>query len=432
MTTPTISSGVGQAELDAARLLLARMGISPAELLQGTPARPPAPTFAEYVPVVAKTVSDASRRAYSSYWKRTVEQRGERRLDEPTPSEVKELGEYVRANVVVRSNARGGRSAVENFITALRCLYNQAVADGLINEADNPSRKVSKPRRVKSTRRAVPDARLAEINQVAATTGNDSALDTLLLRLHIETACRRGGALALRPVDLGGCGSGRPVTGSAPRRRSTWPRWPTRSARSAAARRSTARWARSSGRGRSAATVHRGSVLRRGSGPASPPRLAIGLGRPRVSIGLPTASAAPDASARPDRSGRGLRAATAAHRALRRPATATAPGRRRTPARTRRPRQRRNLDRDRRGIAAKPPPAATATTTTVDCGRCRRTPPRPGHGRRPGPRQRTAATGATKPVPGTPPSTPAHRTRTATHPLRPACACATAPPAAAA
>ena len=28
------------------------------------------------------------------------------------------------------------------------------------------------------------------------------SLDTLLLRLHTETACRRGGALALRPQDL--------------------------------------------------------------------------------------------------------------------------------------------------------------------------------------------------------------------------------------
>jgi integrase len=202
MTIHTITTSVGQAELDAARLLLARMGISPADLLSATAARPPAPTFAEYVPVVAGTVSDASRRAYGSYWKRIVDQWGGRRLDEPTPSEVKQLGEHIRANVVVRSNARGGRSAVENFITALRCLYNQAVADGLIAESDNPASKVSKPRRLRSTRHAVPDARLAEINQVAATTGNDPVLDTLLLRLHIETACRRGGALALRPIDL--------------------------------------------------------------------------------------------------------------------------------------------------------------------------------------------------------------------------------------
>jgi len=81
-------------------------------------------------------------------------------------------------------------------------VYRHAEDDGLISEADNPARKVDKPRRLPSTRRAVADTRLAEINQVAATTGNDPVLDTLLLRLHTETACRRGGALALRPLDL--------------------------------------------------------------------------------------------------------------------------------------------------------------------------------------------------------------------------------------
>jgi site-specific recombinase XerD len=175
------------------------MGISPADRLQRAPPRRPTPTFAEYVPVVSKGVSDASRRAYASYRKKIVTGWSERRLDEPTPSEIKELAEHIRANVVVRRNARGGTSAVENFITALRCLYNQAIADGHIQAAAHPASKVDKPRRLKSTRGAV---RLAEINNVAATTGDDPALDTLLLRLHIETACRRGGALALRPADL--------------------------------------------------------------------------------------------------------------------------------------------------------------------------------------------------------------------------------------
>jgi integrase len=109
---------------------------------------------------------------------------------------------WVKAHVVARRNARGGRSAQEHLVAALRCLYRQAERDGLIAEADNPARKVDKPRRLPSTRRAVADTRLAEINQVAATTGNDPGLDTLLLRLHTETACRRGGALALRPADL--------------------------------------------------------------------------------------------------------------------------------------------------------------------------------------------------------------------------------------
>jgi integrase/recombinase XerC len=53
-----------------------------------------------------------------------------------------------------------------------------------------------------STRPVVSDVRLAEINEVAARTGNDPELDVLLVRLHFETACRHGGALALRPKDL--------------------------------------------------------------------------------------------------------------------------------------------------------------------------------------------------------------------------------------
>ncbi|MHA4951548.1 tyrosine-type recombinase/integrase [Micromonospora saelicesensis] len=195
-------TAANRAELDAARLLLARMGISPAELLDAAVARPPSPTFAEYVPVVAAAVTAGTRRAYGSYWKRVVEHWGHRRLDEPTPSEIEQLAEYVKTHVVARRNARGGRSAAEHLIAALRCLYKRAVADGFIVASDNPALKVAKPRRLPSTRRAVADTRLAEINEVAASTGDDPALDTLLLRLHTETACRRGGALALRPADL--------------------------------------------------------------------------------------------------------------------------------------------------------------------------------------------------------------------------------------
>ncbi len=43
---------------------------------------------------------------------------------------------------------------------------------------------------------------MSEINFYAGTTGDDPELDTLLLRLHTESACRTGGALALRPRDL--------------------------------------------------------------------------------------------------------------------------------------------------------------------------------------------------------------------------------------
>jgi integrase/recombinase XerC len=200
---PVAPAGVSQqAAVDAALLLLERMGLSPADLLAAARDRPDMPTFAEYVPVVSAAVTAGTRRAYGSYWNRIVSHWGGRRLDEVTPSEIRQLMAHVKAHVLARRNARGGRSAAEHLVAALRCLYRHAVDDGLIAEADNPARKVAKPRRLPSTRRAVPDARLAEINQVAAATGNDPELDTLLLRLHTETACRRGGALALRPADL--------------------------------------------------------------------------------------------------------------------------------------------------------------------------------------------------------------------------------------
>jgi integrase/recombinase XerC len=191
-----------QAVVEAALVLLERMGLSPADLAAAPRDRKTVPTFAEYVPVVSATVSPGTRRAYGSYWNRVVEHWGTRRLDEPAPSEIRQLMIWVKTHVVARRNARGGRSSEEHLVAALRCLYRQAERDGLIDQADNPARKVDKPRRLPSTRRAVADTRLAEINQVAATTGNDPDLDTLLLRLHTETACRRGGALTLRPADL--------------------------------------------------------------------------------------------------------------------------------------------------------------------------------------------------------------------------------------
>ena len=78
-------------------------------------------------------------------------------------------------------------------------MYKHAEEDGLIDPAANPARKVDKPRRLPSTRRAVADKRLAEINHAAATTGDDPELDSGLLGGHISFSLaggqpRRGGA----------------------------------------------------------------------------------------------------------------------------------------------------------------------------------------------------------------------------------------------
>jgi integrase/recombinase XerC len=162
-----------QAVVEAALVLLERMGLTPADLTAVPPPRKPVPTFAAYVPVVSAAVSDGTRRAYGSYWNRVVEHWCDRRLDEPTPSEIRQLMAYVKTHVVARRNTRSGRSAQEHLVAALRCLYQRAVDDGLIAETDNPARKVAKPRRLPSTRWAVPDTRLTEINEAAARTGDD-------------------------------------------------------------------------------------------------------------------------------------------------------------------------------------------------------------------------------------------------------------------
>ena len=135
-----VNSAASQQAVVEALVLLERMGLTAADLAAVPQDRPVVPTFAEYVPVVSAAVSAGTRRAYGSYWNRVIEQWGGRRLDEPTPSDIRQLMGYVKTHVVARRNARGGRSAEEHLVAALRCLYRRAVDDGLISEADNPAR----------------------------------------------------------------------------------------------------------------------------------------------------------------------------------------------------------------------------------------------------------------------------------------------------
>ena len=115
---------------------------------------------------VAGTHHHRPRAGYCRPW-------GERRLDEPTASEIRQLADKVKTGVVQRRNARGGRGAVENVIGEIRCLCRRGEDDKLITQEDNPARAVAKPRRPESTRRAIRNDQLAEINHVAATIGND-------------------------------------------------------------------------------------------------------------------------------------------------------------------------------------------------------------------------------------------------------------------
>lgn len=67
--------GSRQAVVEATLVLLKRMGLTPADLAAIPQHRREVPTFAEYILVVAAAVSARTRRVYSSYWNRVVDQR---------------------------------------------------------------------------------------------------------------------------------------------------------------------------------------------------------------------------------------------------------------------------------------------------------------------------------------------------------------------
>ncbi|RAS69733.1 hypothetical protein C8D87_10132 [Lentzea atacamensis] len=171
-----------QAELDAARLVLDRMGVTAEDLLNAV--KPPAPTFGEYIPVVAAAVSDGTRRAYTPYWNRVLDQWADISLSDRTPTDIQRLVQHIKANLTVRRNTRNGNSAAEHLIAALRCLYRHAVNDDLIDERANPAAKVPKPRRQPSNRRALSGKQMDQLNDIVATTRNDPRLDSLIVRFH--------------------------------------------------------------------------------------------------------------------------------------------------------------------------------------------------------------------------------------------------------
>ncbi|MGW3473761.1 integrase core domain-containing protein, partial [Saccharopolyspora sp. NPDC000995] len=108
-----------------------RTGVSAEDLLTTLADKPPVPTFAEYIPIVSAAVTDGTRRVYGSYWNRIDDHWGHRRLNEPTPSEIKQLVEHVKTHVVTRRNARGGRSAGTSTIRRVLKRLRICLGDGI-------------------------------------------------------------------------------------------------------------------------------------------------------------------------------------------------------------------------------------------------------------------------------------------------------------
>lgn len=66
---------MNDADIGAVRLLLARMGITPEQLLKKEHAATAyMPTFCEYIGQVSDAVPIGTRRAYQTYWRRIVQE----------------------------------------------------------------------------------------------------------------------------------------------------------------------------------------------------------------------------------------------------------------------------------------------------------------------------------------------------------------------
>jgi integrase len=181
------------------RQLVAELGVRASDIQ--SPA--PIPTVDQYVPRMIAAASPACLRAYGAHWHRAAVLFAGQGLDDLQPSDILALQHHVVPLAAGSPQAtRGGRTAGQSRLRAMRALYRLAETDGLIRPANNPAAQVPIPRRLPSPRRALLNHELAAILQVVLTTGNDVPLDSLLIRLHMETACRRGGALGLRLRDL--------------------------------------------------------------------------------------------------------------------------------------------------------------------------------------------------------------------------------------
>lgn len=182
--------------------LLSRLGLSVEDLSVSMAPSTEVPTFTSYLTQLRESLPPVTVKNYESYWRVVEKYWGERRLDDVAPTEIDRLVNQHRANAVVRSNSRDGRGAATSLISALRCIYRYAERDALIHPADNPASKIPRPQQLPSPRHALSRTQVMELAEVASTTGNDPELDALIFRLHLETACRRGGSLALDTGNL--------------------------------------------------------------------------------------------------------------------------------------------------------------------------------------------------------------------------------------
>ncbi|WP_053718033.1 site-specific integrase [Saccharothrix sp. NRRL B-16348] len=194
----------GRADPDAVRValqLLDQLNLTPTDLVDVVAARR-MPTFAELVPKAIEAMPEGSRRTYRTYLNKLLEVWGPRRLDEFDAEEARRFLTYTQETAQVRRTGTGGGGAAQHARRALSWLYRYAEEHEFISSRQNVIKLIPTPPSSQSRRHALSPQLVADILAAARGTGVDPTLDALILRFHLETAARTGGALALRVRDL--------------------------------------------------------------------------------------------------------------------------------------------------------------------------------------------------------------------------------------
>lgn len=157
-------------------------------------------TVGEFVATIAPTFSPSTAATYDTYWRLAIARLGDRRIGEVTVEDCAAVVAEAEQRARHSRTSSDGRSSRENCVAALRAIFIRAKLAGLAGS--NPAAAIPKPRRRRSPRRPLDHREIDELVNAIRTTSNDSGLDLLLVRFHLESGARREGALNLCVQDL--------------------------------------------------------------------------------------------------------------------------------------------------------------------------------------------------------------------------------------
>ena len=194
-----MSGGKGLEIQQGLEQLAASLGVDVSTIIQQAQTAQKGVLVSAYLSSVRGAATPGAAKTYAAYWSAFVTEFGSREVSDIKASEIARFCREASKRAVVRKNSRGGSSAIENCVGAMRLYFAFALSDGIVKT--NVAASVMKPRRPRSNRRALSSEQIEEIYQVCLE-GSDPLLDALLLRFHLETGARRGGAIALRLTDI--------------------------------------------------------------------------------------------------------------------------------------------------------------------------------------------------------------------------------------